>query len=130
MKKLCLLPLLVLTCIYTTLSAQTNSLVPVDLKPRAGQVLPANQEPILPGEILDREIDFDSLNMSFTGNWPAGQSFSISASPTGDTLFVGEGGLLDVLPILKMPVLYLTVRRIFPGPIQYHGHAIEVDNDA
>ncbi len=35
--------------------------------------------------------DFDSLNMSFVGNWGLGQSFSISCSPTGDTVFVGAG---------------------------------------
>lgn len=35
--------------------------------------------------------DYDSLNMSFAGNWGLGQSFSISCSPTGDTVFVGSG---------------------------------------
>ncbi len=35
--------------------------------------------------------DYDSLNMSFTGNWGFGQSFSVSCSPTGDTVFAGSG---------------------------------------
>lgn len=35
--------------------------------------------------------DYDSLNMSFIGNWGFGQSFSVSFSPTGDTVFAGSG---------------------------------------
>ena len=35
--------------------------------------------------------DYDSLNMSFTGNWGFGQSFSVSSSPTGDTVFASSG---------------------------------------
>lgn len=66
--------------------------------PRAGQALTGN--PVTGFfQSGNREIDFDSLNMAFTGNWPAGQSFSISASPTGDTLFVGEGGRLLILDV-------------------------------
>jgi hypothetical protein len=35
--------------------------------------------------------DYDSLNMTFIGNWGLGQSYSVSCSPTGDTVFVGSG---------------------------------------
>jgi hypothetical protein len=45
-------------------------------------------EPVIP---QSKVSDFDSLNMSFAGNWGFGQSFSISCSPTGDTVFVGAG---------------------------------------
>jgi len=41
--------------------------------------------------ITPKISDYDSLNMSFTGNWGFGQSFSVSCSHTGDTVFVGAG---------------------------------------
>lgn len=83
---------------WMQLNAQfSSSLLQPDL-PRAGQTLAENAPALLPHN-TGREIDFDSLNMAFTGNWPAGQSFSISASATGDTLFVGEGGMMVVLDI-------------------------------
>lgn len=96
MKFLYLLTVLTFTCFHAQLYAQTIGLPFEDKVPRAGQILadgPGN--PYL--QLSDRIIDFDSLNMTFSGNWPCGQSFSISASPTGDTLFVGEGGMMDVL---------------------------------
>jgi len=43
-----------------------------------------------------KELDYDSLNMQFTGNWPYGQSFSVSSSVTGDTVFFGSGAGLVV----------------------------------
>ena len=68
-------------------------------RPPAGQVsvLPAAEWPFQ--HDFARELDFDSLNMQFVGNWPAGQSFSIDSSPTGDTLFVGSGGMVIVLDV-------------------------------
>jgi len=50
------------------------------------QFIPGHNEPVL------RELDYDSLKMEFTGNWPYGQSFSVSSSSTGDTVFFGSGG--------------------------------------
>jgi hypothetical protein len=41
--------------------------------------------------ITPKISDYDSLNMSFTGNWGFGQSFSVSCSPTGDMVFAGSG---------------------------------------
>lgn len=67
--------------------------------PRAGQVLTDHQHAAPADWGYDRVIDFDSLNMAFTGNWPAGQSFGIASSATGDTLFIGEGGLVKVLDV-------------------------------
>jgi hypothetical protein len=46
---------------------------------------------IEPLNLQSKVSDFDSLKMSFTGNWGFGQSFSVSCSPTGDTVFVGSG---------------------------------------
>jgi hypothetical protein len=98
MKSYILAAVMALGFFQASLLAQTSSSLFYDNPPHAGQVLDANpQFPDLTG--AGREIDFDSLNMAFTGNWPSGQSFSISASETGDTLFVGEGGMMLVLNI-------------------------------
>lgn len=47
--------------------------------------------PVKPGNNTSKISDFDSLNMSFIGNWGQGQSFSVSCNPSGDTVFVGAG---------------------------------------
>jgi multidrug efflux pump len=41
------------------------------------------------------------------------------------------GGMIaaTVLAVFIVPVLYLTVRRLFPGPIHFHGAAIQKDDD-
>jgi len=65
--------------------------------PRAGEqgqeigVIPGSQQPAF------RELDYDSLNMRFSGNWPYGQSFSVSSSVTGDTVFIGAGGAIIIV---------------------------------
>ena len=46
---------------------------------------------VKPFKVSPKSADFDSLNMSFTGNWGFGQSFSVACSPSGDTVFVGAG---------------------------------------
>jgi hypothetical protein len=96
MKYFYLFAILTFTFYHPDLLSQTVGLPYQGNVPGAGQVLSDN-----PGytfsKLNDRVIDFDSLNMAFKGNWPCGQSFSISASQTGDTLFVGEGGMLDIL---------------------------------
>lgn len=92
MKKLLLFTLA--SCISIALLAQQN---PVQWHfdvggPHAGEVW--NEIPDIPGQQYPplRELDFDSLKMSFTGNWPFGQTLSVSSSPTGDTVFFGSGG--------------------------------------
>jgi multidrug efflux pump len=42
------------------------------------------------------------------------------------------GGMISatVLAVFIVPVLYLTVRKLFPGPIHYHGAAIQKDDHA
>lgn len=59
--------------------------------PPAGEVW--EEVPTIPGSnySLNRALDYDSLNMQFIGNWPFGQSMSVSSSPTGDTVFYGSG---------------------------------------
>jgi len=98
MKTFCLGAILALLCFQSYVSAQTSRRPYSGNVPKAGQTL-SNEMDLFQTTINDRVIDFDSLDMAWEGNWPAGQSFSISASPTGDTLFVGEGGMLDVLDI-------------------------------
>ena len=41
------------------------------------------------------------------------------------------GGMIaaTLLAVFIVPVLYLTVRRLFPGPIHFHGAAIQKDDD-
>jgi len=65
--------------------------------PPAGEIW--DDIPEIPGQKypLLRELDFDSLDMQFSGNWPYGQSFSVSSSPTGDTVFFGSGGGLLIV---------------------------------
>jgi hypothetical protein len=45
----------------------------------------------------NRELDFDSLNMTFKGSWPLGQSFSLSYSGNGNIFLVGSGAGVIVL---------------------------------
>jgi multidrug efflux pump len=42
------------------------------------------------------------------------------------------GGMIaaTVLAVFIVPVLYLTVRKLFPGPIHYHGAAMQEDDYA
>ena len=97
MKKLLLLT--IASCICLSLLAQHN---PVQWHfeaggPPAGEFW--DEPPFVPGQNYPalRELDFDSLQMNFTGNWPFGQSLSVSSSSTGDTVFFGSGaGLLIV----------------------------------
>ncbi|MBU2651030.1 MAG: T9SS type A sorting domain-containing protein [Bacteroidetes bacterium] len=67
--------------------------------PPAGQIW--ESVPDIPGikEEVMRELDYDSLNMRFTGNWPYGQSYSVTSSPTGDTVFVGSGGGVLIMDV-------------------------------
>ncbi len=44
-----------------------------------------------------RELNFDSLNMTYKGNWPLGQSFSLSYSGNGNIFLVGSGAGVIVL---------------------------------
>lgn len=96
MKYFFLIATLTLACSQSRLDAQSVGIPYQGNVPQAGQILPDNHGYDY-SQLSTLVIDFDSLNMAFTGNWPCGQSFSISASQTGDTLFVGEGGMLDIL---------------------------------
>jgi len=98
MKHFFLVAVVALSCFHLHLASQNIGTPFEGNLPRAGQTLPVNPGFELP-KMTERAIDFDSLNMAFIGNWPSGQSFSISASPTGDTLFAGEGGMMNVLDV-------------------------------
>jgi len=65
--------------------------------PPAGEVWEQDDLFIGQKEIMSRDLDWDSLNMQFTGNWPFGQSLCVHSSPSGDTVFFGSGaGMLIV----------------------------------
>ncbi|MDB4304284.1 hypothetical protein N9934_05800, partial [Desulfosarcina sp.] len=53
------------------------------------EILPLNPEA--------KFIDYDSLNMNYTGSWSLGPSNCIISSPTGDTVFIGSGAGVIIL---------------------------------
>jgi len=111
MKKIYLAIFLALTFFQLHVVCQTITAPYAVFLPKAGQTLQSGQQNI--GSVINNlELNFDSLNMAFSGNWPCGQSFSISASQTGDTLFIGEGGMMDVLDISDPgnPVMITAIR--------------------
>lgn len=111
MRHFFMVAILAVTCFQARVASQTLGLPFNGNLPKAGQILSDNQG-FANSVRADREIDFDSLNMAFMGNWPNGQSFSITASVTGDTLFVGEGAMLNVLDVSDPynPVLIAGIR--------------------
>lgn len=44
-----------------------------------------------------RVLDYDSLNMTYMGNWPLGQSFSLQKSGLDDIFLVGSGGAVLIV---------------------------------
>ncbi len=85
--------ILVLGCLFGLLSHAQNQIETqkVFISQKGSVEQQQSENPNINPESLLLLNDFDSLNMSFTGNWGFGQSFSISCSPTGDTVFAGSG---------------------------------------
>lgn len=97
MKKLLYAHLLMLICLSGVAQFNPSQWQLLSGGPPAGEVW--DELPVIPGQkaISQKELDYDSLNMQFTGNWPYGQSFSVSSSSSGDTVFFGSGaGMLIV----------------------------------
>ena len=68
--------------------------------PRAGELITGSQNPGMIDDLLIKgEPGYDSLNMSFQGNWPLGPVNDMTASVTGDTLFLTSGGAVLVVDI-------------------------------
>ena len=59
--------------------------------PPAGEIGDQTLPVIGQKPLLTKELDWDSLNMQFTGNWPFGQPLCVHSSPGGDTVFFGSG---------------------------------------
>lgn len=61
---------------------------------------------------MSRVLDYDSLNMTFIGNWPHGQSFSIASGGVDDIFLVGSGGALLIVDAAdpSNPEILSTVR--------------------
>jgi len=68
--------------------------------PRAGEFMEDTQIPYdVTNQYLKGEEGYDSLNMSFQGNWPLGKGSDIISSITGDTIFIAAGGAVLILDI-------------------------------
>lgn len=71
--------------------------------PRAGEFINNTQTqmnlPLPPYQYLRGEDGYDSLNMSFQGNWPFGSPQDIISSITGDTVFIASGGGVMIMDV-------------------------------
>jgi len=68
--------------------------------PRAGEFLGDTQNLYeLNGQFLKGDPGYDSLEMSFQGNWALGSANDIISSITGDTIFIAAGGCVVILDI-------------------------------
>jgi len=49
--------------------------------------------------IADEKAGFDSLNMTFVGNWPFGSTSCVAIDSTRNVVFLGSGGGIIVLNV-------------------------------
>jgi hypothetical protein len=61
---------------------------------------------------LNRALDYDSLNMTFLGNWPMGQSYTLAYSGIDNLFLVGAGGAVMIVDATEpaSPEVISTVR--------------------
>jgi hypothetical protein len=79
--------------------AQNNALLNRQV-PRAGEFAEEWQNfPDQNNHFLKGEPGYDSLKMSFQGNWPMGSANDLISSITGDTIFIAAGGGVIILDI-------------------------------
>ncbi|OQX75269.1 MAG: hypothetical protein B6D61_10695 [Bacteroidetes bacterium 4484_249] len=77
-----------------------NNMVHNQQVPRAGVFIKEVQKGFeVNNDILKSEPGYDSLNMSFQGNWPLGKANDLISSITGDTIFIAAGGGVMILDI-------------------------------
>jgi len=68
--------------------------------PRAGEFMEDTQIPYnATNQYTEGEEGYDSLKMSFQGNWPFGDPNNIISSITGDTVFIASGGAVMIMDI-------------------------------
>ena len=85
--------------IAVNIFSQTNFVL--DRKvPHAGEFMENTQVPFnITDQYLKVEEGYDSLKMSFQGNWPYGDPNNIISSITGDTVFIASGGAVMIMDI-------------------------------
>lgn len=110
MKQILCAMLIVLTSVSLSFAASPAQLdVPV---PGPGEFLPEST-PVHPHLYDLREaLDFDSLDVAFTGNWPFGSSYSLSTYAAEDIVFLGAGAgvLITDVSDPENPVVLSEVR--------------------
>ncbi len=68
--------------------------------PRAGEFnYQIQNNKVLPDQYLKGEDGYDSLMMSYQGNWPFGSPNDVVSSVTGDTVFIAAGGGVMIMDI-------------------------------
>ena len=96
-KSLFLLVVLVFALIFSY--AQTHTILNQQM-PRAGEFAEDWQNlPNQNSHFLKGDAGYDSLKMSFQGNWPLGSANDLISSITGDTIFIAAGGGVVILDI-------------------------------
>ena len=79
--------------------AQNNTILNQQV-PHAGEFLEDVKKSFeMNNSVLKDEIGYDSLKMSFLGNWPLGNANDIISSITGDTIFIAAGGGVIIVDI-------------------------------
>ena len=98
MKKHLLITFL-LIALFSSVFGQTNSFLNKQV-PRAGEFLENSQQHTEQhNDYIKGSPGYDSLRMSFQGNWPFGSGNNIESSITGDTIFVVAGGGVLIVDI-------------------------------
>ncbi|OYT16310.1 MAG: hypothetical protein B7C24_08390 [Bacteroidetes bacterium 4572_77] len=67
--------------------------------PQAGEFIENTPSSPEQNKYSKGELGYDSLGMSFQGNWPLGSANNIISSITGDTVFIASGGGVIILDI-------------------------------
>ncbi len=98
--------------ITVSIFSQTNDVLKQEV-PRAGEFMEEIQISYdIADQYLKGEVGYDSLKMSFQGNWPYGSPNNIISSITGDTIFIAAGGAVMIMDITNpsAPQLIADVR--------------------
>ena len=89
----------ILVLAFVSSFAQTHTILNQQV-PRAGGFVEDWQNvPNQNGHFLKSDAGYDSLKMSFQGNWPLGSANDLISSITGDTIFIAAGGGVIILDI-------------------------------
>jgi hypothetical protein len=104
--------------VFLALSVVSQTTGIMDVKvPRAGEFI-QDYHPVLKvnEQSLKGEDGYDSLMMTFQGNWPFGTPNDIISSITGDTVFIAAGGgvmIMDITdPATPQPISEVRARAL------------------